>query len=195
VGKWHLKEMPAGFDYCNVLRGQGRYNNPILFESKNDGKETRRTYKGHSTDVITDQALGWLKTKESEKKQPFCLMVHYKAVHEPFKSARRFRTLFQNEDLPEPEDLLWPESPQGKNSEELWELYDLKTDPHERFNVYGKPENEDVIKELKGTLKSLQAEFKDTPNAEEVRINSGAIRPKRASRDACSTLGQQEFPS
>ena len=26
VGKWHLKKQPSGFDYFNVLPGQGRYN-------------------------------------------------------------------------------------------------------------------------------------------------------------------------
>ena len=30
IGKWHLKKQPSGFDYFNVLPGQGRYNNPLL---------------------------------------------------------------------------------------------------------------------------------------------------------------------
>jgi arylsulfatase A-like enzyme len=114
VGKWHLKDQPAGFDYYNVLRGQGRYHDPILFESGMDWKKGGRIHKGHSTDVITDKALAWLNKTGEEKKKPFCLMVHYKAVHEPFYSDDRFRSMFENEDLPEPEDLLWPESPKGK---------------------------------------------------------------------------------
>src|SRR5210317_975476 len=32
LGKWHLKSEPTGFDYFNVLHGQGRYHNPILWE-------------------------------------------------------------------------------------------------------------------------------------------------------------------
>ncbi|HKL34025.1 MAG TPA: sulfatase-like hydrolase/transferase, partial [Tangfeifania sp.] len=35
VGKWHLKKEPAGFDYYNVLPGQGRYWNPILKTEEN----------------------------------------------------------------------------------------------------------------------------------------------------------------
>ena len=27
VGKWHLKKPPAGFDYWNIIKGQGRYHN------------------------------------------------------------------------------------------------------------------------------------------------------------------------
>ena len=29
IGKWHLQEEPAAFDYYNVLPGQGRYHNPL----------------------------------------------------------------------------------------------------------------------------------------------------------------------
>jgi arylsulfatase A-like enzyme len=32
VGKWHLNTRPTGFDYYNVLSGQGRYRNPRLKE-------------------------------------------------------------------------------------------------------------------------------------------------------------------
>ncbi len=42
------------------------------------------------------------------------MMVHFKAVHEPFYSDDRFRSLYENQELPEPDDLLWPESPKGK---------------------------------------------------------------------------------
>ena len=42
------------------------------------------------------------------------MMVHYKAAHEPYYSDDRFRSLLEDEDLPEPDDLYWPESPKGK---------------------------------------------------------------------------------
>ena len=32
IGKWHLHTEPSGFDYWNVLPGQGRYYNPLLKE-------------------------------------------------------------------------------------------------------------------------------------------------------------------
>lgn len=116
VGKWHLKDQPAGFDYYNVLRGQGRYRDPILFESGADWKEGGRVHEGHSTDVITNLALDWL-GEQREAERPFVLMCHFKAVHEPFYSHDRYRDLYAGRDLPEPEDLLWPESPQGKRFE------------------------------------------------------------------------------
>ncbi|MHC5058817.1 MAG: sulfatase family protein [Planctomycetota bacterium] len=123
VGKWHLKETPAGFDYYNVLRGQGRYHNPVLFGTGADWKKGGREHEGHSTDVITDEALKWLKRRPDDR--PFCMMCHFKAVHEPFYSHDRYRGLYSNEKIPEPEDLLWPESPKGKRFEG-WPLEILK---------------------------------------------------------------------
>ena len=38
-GKWHLKVDPCGFDNWNVLRGQGRYNNPLLRGKDSEEKE------------------------------------------------------------------------------------------------------------------------------------------------------------
>jgi arylsulfatase A-like enzyme len=32
VGKWHLQKDPAGFDYWNILPGQGVYHNPDFIE-------------------------------------------------------------------------------------------------------------------------------------------------------------------
>ncbi|GAF95695.1 unnamed protein product, partial [marine sediment metagenome] len=32
IGKWHLKSSPTGFDYWNVLPGQGHYYDPDLIE-------------------------------------------------------------------------------------------------------------------------------------------------------------------
>ncbi|MGB2128087.1 MAG: sulfatase family protein [Flavicella sp.] len=42
-----------------------------------------------------------------------------------------------------------------------WELYDLKNDPKEMNNVYGKAEYAEVVKELKAKLKEMRTEFKE----------------------------------
>jgi arylsulfatase A-like enzyme len=116
IGKWHLKNQPAGFAYYNVLRGQGRYHNPVLYESRKDWNKGGKEHKGHSTDVIADQSLGWLESREMRDK-PFCLMCHFKAVHEPFYSHERYRDLYEGVEFPEPEDLFWPASPKNKRFE------------------------------------------------------------------------------
>ncbi|MBD3176094.1 MAG: sulfatase-like hydrolase/transferase [Armatimonadia bacterium] len=111
IGKWHLKEPPAGFDHYEVLHGQGRYHDPILWSGSDDWDGPGTAHEGHSTDVITSRALRWLDRAAPE---PFALMCHYKAVHEPFYGPERYRHLLKDVDLPEPADLLWPESPRDK---------------------------------------------------------------------------------
>lgn len=75
IGKWHLKSDPTGFDYWNVLPGQGAYYNPNMTEN---GEE--RTYEGYTTNIITDIALEWLKNGRDRNK-PFCMLLHHKAPH------------------------------------------------------------------------------------------------------------------
>lgn len=107
IGKWHLKSEPA-FDYYCVLPGQGSYFNPVLRE-KGNGKwpNNLRRFSGydskHSSDVITDLSLNWLKNRKSGS--PFFLMHHFKAPHDNFENAERYDWLYENEEIPEPESL------------------------------------------------------------------------------------------
>jgi arylsulfatase A-like enzyme len=109
VGKWHLKKPPAGFDYWNIIKGQGRYHNPMMFEMQLDKGITQKG--AYSTDVFTDKALAWLDARAGEK--PFCLMLHFKATHEPWNYHPRHADLYENVDLPEPKTLLGPAGPRG----------------------------------------------------------------------------------
>jgi N-acetylglucosamine-6-sulfatase len=108
IGKWHLHEEPA-FDYYKVLPGQGRYMDPQFIEKgKGQGKDWRKgrelvEEKGHSSDVITDLSLAWLKQRDKQK--PFFLGHHFKATHGPFTCAPRFEHLFEDVDIPEPASL------------------------------------------------------------------------------------------
>lgn len=75
VGKWHLESEPTGFDYWNILPGQGIYYNPDFIEMGQDKK-----YDGYVTDITTDLAMDWMSNKR-EKNKPFCLLLHHKAPH------------------------------------------------------------------------------------------------------------------
>ena len=89
-GKWHLGKEPSGFHYYNVLHGQGRYLNPVLWEKGQDWDGEGTRYEGHSTDIITDHTLNWLKQQDTSDRPFFC-MCHFKATHEPFYSHERYR--------------------------------------------------------------------------------------------------------
>ena len=120
VGKWHLKQEPAGFDYWNVLPGQGRYHDPVMTEK---GAE-KKTHQGFSTDVITDLSLEWLERRD--KTQPFCLMTHFKNCHGPWHFAKRHASLYENVEIPEPESLWEDKSHRSEGSREYGFTMDLQ---------------------------------------------------------------------
>ena len=47
------------------------------------------------------------------------------------------------------------------NDIDVWELYDLQTDPNELHNLYGQPGMEKVTKQLMKRLKQLQIQYDD----------------------------------
>ena len=98
IGKWHLVSDPTGFDYSKILPGQGEYYDPVFIEA---GK--RKKYTGYCTDLIGDFTLDWLKQRDRNK--PFFAMCHQKAPHRPWQPAPKYRDLFANQTIPEPDNL------------------------------------------------------------------------------------------
>ena len=111
VGKWHLKTDPTGFDYWNILPGQGVYYNPAMIEMGQ-----RKNYTGYVTDIITDHALSWLKSRKAEK--PFCLMYHHKAPHREWEPGPKYLTLYDDVTMPEPDNLFDDYSNRGRAAKE-----------------------------------------------------------------------------
>ena len=96
VGKWHLKSEPTGFDYWNVLPGQGRYRDPILVEM---GQERR--HAGYVSTIVTDLAMDWI--RDRDPKSPFLLFLHHKAPHGQWIPDAQHEALFEGEDVARPE--------------------------------------------------------------------------------------------
>src|SRR3954471_8852929 len=82
IGKWHLVSDPTGFDYWDILPGQGVYYNPPMIRM---GERLKR--EGYITDIITDLSLDWLKKRDKSK--PFLLMCQHKAPHREWEPALR----------------------------------------------------------------------------------------------------------
>ncbi len=101
IGKWHLKEKPAGFDHYQVLPGQGRYNDPVLLTAQN--WEDGDVITGFSADVIGDLSVDWLSSRSDDN--PFFLMCHFKATHEPFDYPERYDSMYKGVVFPEPNSL------------------------------------------------------------------------------------------
>lgn len=98
VGKWHLGSAPTGFDYWNILPGQGRYYNPGMIEN---GQQ--KQVPGYVTDLITDRTLEWLDRRDKSK--PFLLMSHHKAPHATWLPALRHLGADGDRRYPEPPTL------------------------------------------------------------------------------------------
>jgi arylsulfatase A-like enzyme len=99
VGKWHLASDPTGFDFWEVLPGQGQYYNPDFLTPRG-----REQVHGYVTDIITDKALDWLKN-ERDASKPFVLMVQHKAPHREWEPGPDHLTTFDDVTIPEPDNL------------------------------------------------------------------------------------------
>jgi arylsulfatase A-like enzyme len=99
IGKWHLKSEPVGFDYWEVLPGQGSYYNPRFRTPEGEAK-----YTGYTTHIITDLALAWLKEKR-DPNRPFFLMYQHKAPHRNWQPGPEYLTLYDDQEIPESDTL------------------------------------------------------------------------------------------
>lgn len=98
-GKWHLKSLPTGFDDWKILPDQGHYYNPDFITPKGIVTET-----GYVTDLITDHALNWLQNGR-DASRPFMLMISHKAPHREWEPPTKYLRLYEDIDIPEPENL------------------------------------------------------------------------------------------
>ena len=128
TGKWHLNAYPEGFDYWNILVDQGQYYNPDFINQKGD---TVRI-EGYATDIITDDALHWLKNSRKDS-LPFFMMVHHKAPHRNWMPPLRYLTKYDSVQFPLP-DTYFPNFKNQKASKgqlqtiykDMYEGHDLK---------------------------------------------------------------------
>jgi arylsulfatase A-like enzyme len=99
VGKWHLKSEPVGFDYHEVLPGQGLYYNPVMkkmWETVN--------HIGYTTEIVTDLAMDWLQNQRDQTK-PFMLMLQHKAPHRRWEPGPDYLTMYDDQEIWEPPTL------------------------------------------------------------------------------------------
>jgi len=151
IGKIHLNGAMQGFDYWEVLPGQGRYTNPQFVTA-----EGKTQYEGHSTDIVTDRALNWLKNGQ-DKSKPFMMMVHYKAPHRNWLPAPRIIEKFRKRTFPEPDSLFDDYSGRGTAahkqdmsiSQTMTMRSDLKVTPGSEREAYlaeHKLEGDDLVR-------------------------------------------------
>lgn len=98
IGKWHLESDPTGFDFWQILPGQGVYYNPPM----KNAKGVVRT-QGYVTDIITDLSLDWLDKRD--RSRPFMLMCQHKAPHREWEPNVKDLDFDKGRVYPEPPTL------------------------------------------------------------------------------------------
>jgi len=117
IGKWHLKSTPQGYDYFDVLRGQGPYNNPPMLTADEKGNVIEVEHQGYTTDIIIGKTLEWLKNSR-EPGKPFMLMCQHKAPHRNWVPHEKYQNWLDDTEIPEPET--------------FWDDYSGRTPPASR---------------------------------------------------------------
>jgi arylsulfatase A-like enzyme len=151
VGKWHLVSNPTGFDYWDILPGQGIYYNPPMIRQ---GERLKR--EGYVTDIITDLSLDWLKKRDKSK--PFLLMCQHKAPHREWEPNLKYLGHDHDRKYPEPETLFDDYLGRGKAEHQqdmtisntmneldlkLTRPPDLNPEQLKEWNAYYAPRNEE----------------------------------------------------
>jgi arylsulfatase A-like enzyme len=98
IGKWHLNSDPQGFDYWQILQGQGIYYNPPMKTAAGVIKTA-----GYVTDITTDASMAWVKGRDKSK--PFMLMCQQKAPHREWSPNLTDLGWDKGRVYPEPETL------------------------------------------------------------------------------------------
>lgn len=131
LGKWHLVSEPTGFDYWNILPGQGVYFDPTFIEM---GR--RVPQRGYVTDIITDMAIDYLEHRWDRSK-PFFMMCHHKAPHRSWLPHPKWDRV-PDEPIAVPESFFDDGSGRGRPAMEQklscakdLKPFDLKRDPPE----------------------------------------------------------------
>lgn len=99
VGKWHLESLPTGFDFWEIVPGQGDYYNPDFITM--DNKRVKN--KGYLTHIVTDKSLDWMSNKRDTDK-PFALFIHHKAIHRNWMADIADLPLFEDKVFPLPDN-------------------------------------------------------------------------------------------
>ena len=99
VGKWHLESLPTGFDYWEIVPGQGDYYNPDFITQDNDTIQKH----GYVTNIITDDAIDWMENQRDTNK-PFCILIHHKAIHRNWLADTCNLALYEDKTFPLPDN-------------------------------------------------------------------------------------------
>ena len=169
IGKWHLGSTPQGYDYFDILKGQGPYYNPPMLTGGIDSVATEVKHTGYTTDIIRDKGLAWLK-EERDPNKPFILMFQHKAPHRNWQPGPKYLTWLDDVEIPEPKT--------------LWDVYSNRASP---------AMNQDMSIKKTLTESDLKLKAPGGLNEEQLAAWNAAYEPKNEKfRNEVGTMTPEE---
>jgi choline-sulfatase len=166
IGKWHINNTPQYFDYWKVLPGQGNYYNPDFINMDS----SRSRIEGYATDIITDEALGWL-DKGRDKSKPFSLVIGHKAPHREWQPDAQDLHAFDGKTFEVPKTFFDDYKSRKAAQHQLMEVKDLRWDYDLKVNA-----NETSI--MKRMNKSQKAAWDSYYEPENAKLDTLKMSPK-----------------
>ncbi len=108
IGKLHLGGTPTGFDYYDILPGQGNYYNPTFINESGE-----YDMEGYTTEIIADKTIEWIEGVK-DAGQPFMVMMQHKAPHRAWDPGPNELGMYEDITFPEPATLFDDYSGRGE---------------------------------------------------------------------------------
>jgi arylsulfatase A-like enzyme len=162
IGKIHLEGNPQGFDYWNVLPGQGQYYNPDFIEMG-----VRKRIPGYCTTLTTQFALDWLNNKR-DKSKPFCLLYHQKAPHRNWLPEAQYQNLYDDRTFDLPANFFDDYSNRGRaaKEQEMEVARDMRWGHDFKFIIDPKGDSTEFRSDLKRMDEQQRAQWMDAYESE-----------------------------
>ena len=128
IGKWHLGSDPTGFDFWDILIGQGRYVDPEF-----NCMGTQYQEQGYVTDIVSKKTTEWIRRRDPDR--PFLLLTQHKAPHSNFTPSPKYSEFFRDSHFPAPNSLF--EDGEGKSK--ATRDNNMRLDPHLQLQFVGDP--------------------------------------------------------
>lgn len=167
IGKWHLVSTPTGFDFWNIVPGQGNYYNPTFITM--DNKHV--VEKGYLTNIVTDKAIDWMEHKRDRSK-PFALFIHHKACHRDWLPEMKYLREYEDKTFALPDNFY--DDYEGREAAKTQEM------------EIGNNDHMDIVYDVKMDRPGLQTRLSDSYHNMIQRLDSTDLNAYNAFYNALS---------
>ena len=167
-GNWIGDKKPEGFEYWEIFEDASQFYNPKLINPHGS-----RKIEGHTTDIITDIAIAWLK-KHRKIANPIFMVVNYNGLQQPWIPPIRNLELYNDLLLPEPITL--KASHDNKAPPSRYQEMQIETNLNVESDLFLSPDV--ASSETTTTVRTKEDDFIGRLNGEQLSAWQLALRPQ-----------------